>query len=261
MIEKSGIYGSNVGIWSEQDKRLFKLGKFKWAVVRTDCAPTMADFCQSLGAIVIMQFPDEFNTERWPDPGEYAKHCYEVLSHFTQFSNIAILDNEPNVYHTRSGLWYAEEFCRWYRAVLACFRYLDPASYWKLLFPGLCPLPSHNPELWLEINKENVLESDGVAWHTYWQTKAQFEALEYGRNYEFLPGWVQEKGIYIVEYGASSLFLGGEDKIWMYPEFVRRLPDYIKCACLFILGGTDHWRDWWITERIARALGELEVEE
>jgi len=261
MIEKSGIYGSNVGIWSDRDKKLFKLGRFKWAVVRTDTSETMADFCRSLGATVIMQFPDVFNTGRWPDPGDYARHCIEVLSRFVRFSDIVALDNEPNVHPAKCGRWYAEEFCRWYRAVVACFRYHDPGSYWKLLFPPLCPLPWHNPGLWWEINYENVIESDGVALHTYWQTYSQFDDLNFGENYRTLPGYIQEKGVYILEYGSAPNDLDEEDRIEMYPQFIKRLPNYIKCACAFILGGTHHWRDWWITGRIALALRGLKEEE
>jgi len=257
MIEKSGVYGSNVGIWSDRDKKLFKLGRFRWAVVRTDTDVRMADFAKTLGATVIMQFPDEFNTGRWPDPGDYARHCYEVLSRFTRFSNIVTLDNEPNVHPTKCGRWYAEEFCRWYRAVVACFRYLDPASHWKLLFPGLCPLPWHNVGLWYEINEENIVESDGIAWHAYWQTLPQFDSTTYGENYLPVPEYFKAKGLYITEYGVAPGVLDEEDKISLYPEFIKRLPDYVHCACVFILGGTHHWRDWWITERIALALGEL----
>jgi len=261
MIEKSGIYGSNVGLWSERDKELFKLGRFKWAVVRTDTNAIMADFATSLGATVIMQFPDQFNTGHWPPPGDYARFCYDTLTHFSQFSHIAVLDNEPNLHHSKSGRWFAEEFCRWYRAVVACFRYLDPGSHWKLLFPGLVPMPWHNPLLWHDINRENIEESDGVAWHVYWQFQHQFRHLDFGESYKALSDWVIDRGIYITEYGVSPGFLDEDYKVAMYPEFIRSLPYWIRCACLFILGGTDHWRDWWLTERIARALGELEVEE
>jgi len=229
--------------------------------VRTDTNISMADFATSLGATVIMQFPDQFNTGHWPPPGDYAKFCYDTLIHFSQFSNIAVLDNEPNLHYTKSGRWYAEQFCRWYRAVVACFRYLDPGSHWKLLFPGLCPLPWHNWGLWYEINEENIVESDGIAWHTYWQTLEQFDSTAFGENYLPIPEYMKEKGLYITEYGVAPGVLDEEDRISLYPEFITRLPDYVHCACVFILGGTEHWRDWWITERIALALGELEREE
>jgi len=225
--------------------------------VRADTDDEMAAWCQENGLEVIVQMPDHFNKGHPTEPGEYARRSHNILESFIPYSHVAVLDNEPNLPADRCGNWWAERFTRWYRAVAACFRFQDDAGHWRLIMPGLCCAPNRNIDYWLHVGRENYLESDAASAHCYWQNPNQMADPYYGRQYELVRRLYPTKPVYVLEYGNSSPYAGDFDKEVEYKSFVAGLPHYVPAAHLFILGGTETWKHFHLTHRVAEALGRL----
>lgn len=257
MLNLSGIYGANVPSWPERLWRLVGIGEFNWAVVRTDCNPTVARRLRDAGIEVILQLPDGFNRDPHQNPAAWVERCRHAAIEFGEFSHIICLDNEPNLCQGGSGSWYAEQFCRWYRAVLALWRFHDPGGKWTVLFPALSPGTQLHPKLWLDINVENVRESDALASHSYWPGSIPPGVSNLDIFHVVIHDLAPNKDIYILEYGSPSTVVSDEAKAEGYVQFLRRLPPYVKSACMFILGGTPEWHDWFLTDTIARRLGAI----
>lgn len=255
MRDISGIYGANIPQWSEDHWYLVGVGGFKWAVVRTDCDPDVAKTLHEGGIEVILQMYDGFNQAYHRNPAAWVERCRDHAKAFKDFSHIICLDNEPNLCQQNSTPWYAEQFCRWYRAVLALWRFNDPEGRWTVLFPALSPMEHLLPKKWLEINEENIRESDALASHSYWPGTILPRNVYRDLFHEELHGMAPLKDIYILEYGSPDTEFGDEAKVRGYNQFLKSLPNYVKCACAFILGGTPEWSNWFITEKIAQMLG------
>lgn len=253
-IERNGIYGANILFWTEDQWRLVELGRFKWAVVRTDTDPSVAKRCRDLGIKVIMQMPDRFNQGDWPQPAFYAEVCHKALKPFENYSALAVLDNEPNRIDSHASPWFAEEFCRWYRAMVAEFRYQDSSGPWELIHPAMAHTPLLGADYWLEVNRENIRESRGIGVHSYWYTREQLDAPYWGGSWRQVREMYPGQDIYILEYGQLSTTGAVRTIAENEQVFVRGLEDPVQCACRFILGGTQEWRSQWLSESEARAL-------
>jgi len=254
-LAKSGIYGANIPWWDDSLFELVGEGRFKWAVVRTDTSPVMAQRLFYQGLDVVMQFPDTFNRWALPSPGEAARAMLNTLRPFTPFSKIVCLDNEPNLEIDRSSNWYAEEFTRWYRALVAAFRYYDRLCHWQPVFPAIIGHPQRNYDYWLGVNKENILESEYVAVHCYWDRAWHMTEYEHGGLYLRYHGWYPEKKLLILEYNSCKPDVTEAELCQQLPQYLVGLPDYVLCACYFILGGTPEWNKFWLTPAVAKALG------
>jgi len=254
---KSGVYGANITHWQNSHWELLDQGRFTWAIVRSDCDPDIARACHQRDIQVIVQFPDRFNAGDIPHPEEYAEDCILKLHEFAEHSSIAILDNEPNLSAERCSRWWAEEYTRWYRALVACFRYHDRECHWKLVMPAMTGTARYNPLDWIRINRENFDESDSISAHCYWQTPTQMTFRNYGGYHRLLHQYYPVKRIFITEYGNSNPEASPTDRASQYPAYLVTLPDYVTAAFVFILGGTPEWSLFHLTPEIARALGDL----
>jgi hypothetical protein len=210
-----------------------------------------------MGIRVIMQLPDLFNHDPWHDPNSWARECHVVLAPFAPYSDLVCLDNEPNLYLDGSNWWWAGEYTRWFRAVAASFRYWDKACHWKLVFPALCGNPKRNFDGWLKENAENIRECEYTAVHCYWQNKEQLVQEPYGLGYLAYHRAYPDRPLLMLEYGNSADWAGDKEKCAEYPAYVASLPDYVKAACAFILGGTEDWKQFHLTIAQADALGRL----
>lgn len=256
MNPKSGIYLPNDSQLRSGHFDLLRAGQFKWAVARFGFAQGQLEEQTEQGLTIIMQAPDHFSDAPFSDPWAYAAWCYQQLMSYEGISTIAVLDNEPNLDVCRSSLWHAEQFCRWYRAVVAHFRYLDPGSHWRLPFPALVAHPLSNWSAWLAINEENIDESDGLAWHSYWQTPDQMFSPDWAWGFEEASKEFGGPDVYITEYSNSAPDTPGVVQGEQYQQFLKQLPDYVQMAAKFILGGTEVWRSFWLTPEIAQAIVE-----
>lgn len=257
MISKSGIYCPNTKTWQDSERRNIEQGGFTWAVCRTDTSLSEALWLHEHKMTIIMQLPDYFGNNYWSDPGIRAKQILRSLDKFKGVSMCVALDNEPNLAHDGCRNWFAEQFCRWYRALVACFRFYSPGSHWKIIFPGICMAPQRNWQYWIKINSENISESYGLGIHSYWQTESQLneqiQLLRSGLNFANLP----LSNLFVLEYSNSFPEADEQVKINQYTHFIRSLPHAVRCAAMFIGGGTDQWHNFWLTPRLARALSEV----
>lgn len=254
---KSGIYCPNTNRWTDEEKHLITLGNFTWAVCRTDCSVSDVTWLKHQGIEIIMQLPDFFADHCHFDPGTRALLVYRELRPFTPLSHYAVLDNEPNLHQDRCRDWFAEQFCRWYRSVVATFRFYDPGSMWKLIFPGLCLSEERNWRYWLQINQENIRESYAVGMHPYWQGSRQMVDRLQLLGSPKLSYLTLGRSLFCLEYGNSLPGCGETEKITQYTTFINALPEIVTCANLFIAGGTEDWRHFWLTPNIATALSEI----
>jgi len=254
---KSGAYGPNVKEWGATNWQRIRDGKFAWVLVRADSDRAMARRAQEEGLEVVVQFPDHFNTSELLPPGMHAWNCYDRLREFAPYSDLVVLDNEPNLHPEASGDWYAERFTRWYRAVAASFRFFDDAGHWQLIMPAMCPAPGRNLEYWHHINRENFLESEAIGVHCYWQDGNQLGDPRYGRLYAYLHRLYPGKPIYVLEYANSSDYATGEFKAREYAQFIVGLPSYVRAAFAFILAGTEEWQKFFLSDKELAALAKV----
>jgi len=255
--ERSGIYGANVASWSSTQWGLLDTGRFSWVVIRTDCSPEMALLARQRGLKVVMQFPDRFNQHRGDSPAGYAVECHERLKPFAEYSSLAVLDNEPNLIDPKGHWWYADQFCRWYRAVVAEFRYQDPSVPWQIVFPAMASAPQLGFDRWLEVNEENIRESAGVGSHCYWYTREQLTEPYWGGSWRQVAKVYPWQRIFVLEYGVLPPGPEEIEKAQLQADFVRSLEEPVVMAAKFILGGTKEWEPHWLTERQAKALAEV----
>jgi len=253
---KHGIYGSNIFFWPDHHFKLIKDGGFSSVIVRTDTSPDIARSLMQMGYRVIIQTLEDFAGNPWADPRGCAEKYYRRAAPFTNFSDILIIENEPNVFLGRHTRWYAEQFTRYIRAVWAHFKWLDPGSYWKLVSPAMAVPPDREPKMWYDISKDTLELFDYIGVHAYWQFNWQVEHPDWGRQYEFVHDLFPDKEIIITEYGHSHPNASNKDKVESYIEFLTNLPTYVESAHLFILGGTDDWKIFHLNEEIADKLYE-----
>ncbi|MCL5026633.1 MAG: hypothetical protein M1531_09105 [Chloroflexi bacterium] len=256
-IERSGIYGANDIGWPDRLWNLVELGTFRWMVVRADSGPSIAARARAMELKVIVQMPDHFNRGSWDAPGDHAQKCHLALKPFEPFSGLAVLDNEPNLVARKGSRWYAEEFCRWYRAVVAEFRYQDSASPWELIFPGMAMTPLLDIDYWMEVNRENIQESRGIGVHCYWYNRSQLDEPYWGGSWRQVASMYPDRELYILEYGELPPGSLGSGMAQNQADFVADLTDPVVCACKFILGGTKEWQHFFLDEAQAKALAAI----
>jgi hypothetical protein len=256
-MDKNGIYMPNRPWAKLEEWEKFRRAKFKWAVVRTDSSPDMAKLCVEQGAKVIVQLPDHWNRDPFSNPFSWAQECIHAVSGFERYSEIVVLDNEPNLGLSTGTQWHAEEFTRWYRVVAAAFRYLDKACHWKLCFPAICHPHDDLGQYWLRTNVENIQESEYVGIHSYWHNTADFEQT-YGmrevKAYNICPEGLE---YLVLEYGTPDRATSGQRRGVQDTWFLRELPCNALAGCKFILGGTNQWSDFFLSNEEAEALGAM----
>lgn len=256
-MEKNGIYMPNTpncpgDAWSK-----FQKARFQWALVRADVGLEYAKKLCLGGLEVVVQMPDLFNNYPFYDPGIYAMKCARVLEPFASYSNIAVLDNEPNLSGERGTSWWAEQFTRWFRTVMAAFRYYDTACHWQLCFPGLCHPWTPDGSYWLQVGEENVLESEWVGIHSYWWSDAEFQASAGQREVKVYTGMFPQAKFLVLEYGDSSPDTSPARLARQDVSFLKTLPHQVHAGCKFILHGTKDWSRYFLTDEEAEALGKL----
>jgi len=251
-----GIYGANVPWWDEHHFGLIERGGFTSVIVRTDTSPDVARRLYDAGYRVIIQTLEDFAGNCWANPWACALKYFNRASPFAPFSNTLIIENEPNIQVGRDTWWYAQQFTRYIRAVWAFFKWLDPASHWKLVSPAIAPRISPDSFDWYRTAFEVFNFFDYIGVHCYWQDDWQRENLRWGKQYEFLHELFPAKKIIISEYGNSLPEASWEKRADDYVKFLSNLPEYVDCAFLFILGGTQDWNIFHLNEGIADKLRE-----
>lgn len=258
MNDRNGIYMPNLDYIPSKAQARFDTAKFQWAVVRSDSAPSIAQWCTRRGARVIMQLPDHFNHYPPMDPFHYARICLRALQPFEPFSIQVCLDNEPNLAAIHGGRWFAEEWTRWIRAVHANFRWLDKACHWQLVYPAICHPHTNLGQYWIETSIEPMRKCDYVGVHVYWPGHDDYQDGLAIRQIQAYLGRLDGSNILVLEYGDGDFLTPDATEADDYTDFVSTAPDQVKACCKFILSGTTEWEDFFLTDLQAERLGAIE---
>ena len=172
------------------------------------------------------------------------------------------IHNEPNHCAGIEGWGHEFEhianFQCWYMAVYWLLRREFPHEF-ATCYPGLANGDAHNDFEWYLRSGRALEVSDYVGVHTYWQGEHHLDwtwGLRYAQHFRrFTP-----ERMMITEYGDSSFAGHGFDASEeararrVYEWLVRVRQNRVAGAFWFILGGTEDWRGFRLTERIAEAM-------
>jgi len=251
-----GIYGANSPWWDEHLFGLIERGGFSSIIVRTDTSPDVARRLYDAGYKIIIQTIENFAGNCWANPYDCALKYFHRATPFAAFSNVLIIENEPNISLGRHTWWFAQQFTRYIRAVWAVFKWLDPGSHWTLVSPAMAVPLDRDPFEWYRTSQHALELFDIIGVHCYWQYDWQRESADWGKQYEALHDIFPNKKIMITEYGNSLPEASWEKRADDYVKFLSDLPDYVESAYLFILGGTQNWNIFHLNEAIADRLKE-----
>lgn len=168
--------------------------------------------------------------------------------------------NEPNLDPALAG--YSEgwgptrddfvAFAAWARDVLAGLRAACPHA--RFMFPGNA-IPHNYIRFW-EVCKDTIREFDAWGVHCYWQYDHHLDPY-WGACYQMAHAMAPEMPLYVTEFGDSTPGRGITGKLQRYIEWYGALPAYVRGSACFILGGTDDFAGFNLTEDACRVIGEL----
>jgi len=253
---KHGVYGANVPWWDERHFGLIERGGFTSVIVRTDTSPDVARRLYDAGYRVIVQTIEDFAGNCWANPYDCALKYFHRAAPFASYSNMLVIENEPNLFLGRHTRWFAEQFTRYIRAVWSIFKWLDPGSHWKLISPAMAVPLDRDPHIWYSIARDTLELFNYIGCHCYWQAAWQRDSNDWGRQYLMLHDLFPNKEIIITEYGNSNPAASWEKRASDYIAFLEKLPDYVESAHVFILGGAEDWNMFHLNEALCDKLCE-----
>lgn len=253
----NGIYGPNLPDWPEDCFERIKLGRFKWAIVRLDTDPAIAERLQRMGLTVIVQAPDTFNREN-DRPWKLAEELWERALPFHKWASWICLDNEPNLNCERNNWWWAGQFTRWYRSLQSDFRYWDSwTGYWRIIHPALCQAKGSNWENWLQTGIENWRDADAISAHSYWQTDDTYLSPDFGSSWKAIHAAFPNKPLFITEYAPDMIWLTPRERAIRMQRYLMDTEGHAQASCYFILDGTPEWKRYFLSRDAAIELGAM----
>jgi len=254
----NGIYGANIADWPEELYEKVKLGGFKWAIVRLDTQPQVAERLYRMGLKLIIQAEDVFN-QRDVAPWIIAQELWERAKPFHPWAEWICLDNEPNLNCTRNNWWWAGQWTRWYRSLQSDFRYLDSwTGWWKILHPALCQADGSNWSEWFATGRENWIDADGISAHSYWQTDDTYDSIRFGQSWRAIAAEFPHKKLFITEYAPDMIWLTPQERARRMAKFIIETVGFAEAGFYFILGGTTEWKRYWLSRETAIELGRMD---
>ena len=251
------LYGPNRPHWEPSTYVRLRRSGVRRVVWRTDSDVVAPHQLHNLGVDVVAQAPDRFGDRAYTDPTNAVGDAWTVVSRTCWPGTPVVLDNEPQRRSDRAGQWYAEQYTRYLRAVHARWRWIDHEGHYPLVTPGLATGPDRNGRTWHQVGSENLLEAAGIGLHAYWEDSPSADAPEFGCPWELLPPAGDGKPLWILEFGNTRRGFTHEDHLPEYERWLRRLPDTVQLAALFLLDGTTDWPQYEISDRVLDWLANL----
>lgn len=258
------------GLITDADARLFWRGQFNAAKLMWYADPESVLMLADRGAEHFMvRLPDStLATGRIPSYQDYARECVETVQKFydTGITDYQ-LDNEPNLQAWGAGEYWEYQ---WYIAqVITEMRSALPRD----VRIGLAPLAwtALSDELktsWLNALIDVAKRCDFVCVNSYWQSTTGTSILweQFGGNAAAIARWLPKKPVVVAEYGTSisartvppapppeavEALMTAQYPIWL--AWARSV-GYIEAAYAFILGGTDDWSGFRLTDPVVKAM-------
>jgi hypothetical protein len=184
---------------------------------------------------------------------EFTNAMFPVLESLRPYTKKFEIWNEPNHAAGVEGYDNSDEsaraFAAWYEPT---FRTLKASMPWaELGFPGLANGPAHRDLRWLDICRDQILMSDWLGCHCYWQfdnhlsTTWGMRHIHYHKRFPDLP-------IHITECGDSTPSLDEDTMARRMVEYYSNLYayPYLQSASAFIASSPDPtWNPFtWATE-------------
>lgn len=242
-----GIYGPNRPQWDDADYDAIAAAGVRHVLARSDCDREVFEELVGLGVEVYVQVTDYFARFSWLPPGARADELYFSIRQKLPHGGYVILDNEPDLGHGHQAQWYAEQWCRWYRALYNEFRFWDHEGRYRLIMPGLtAPLDEARLAWWM-VGAENVAGHTGVGIHVYWG-EHQLADFEEQREMTFtLREMAGRLPLYCLEFGSPASAGDWERRVREYAYFGRFFTPTVAVGFPFILNPTPDWSPYAIS--------------
>jgi hypothetical protein len=165
------------------------------------------------------------------------------------------IGNEPN--HPAEWSKALDEWLDWFDSVLAQYREWFPKA--KFVFPGMAvryDIPGNSPQEWYFACRDAVNACDYAGVHCYWQHDNQ-TSEQWGELYIYMRR-LTPRPIIVTEVGDSTPGRSATEKARLYVQWARKAGNEIVGSAVYILGGTDDWREFELDEAACRILGTRE---
>lgn len=261
--EKLGIYAPNTQDWSQRALNILEDDTFSWVVLREDQSKAKAEWLHHLGKRIILQATDHFNGDPHQAPGRIARELWALAQGFREYAAKIVLDNEPNYQPQGQDRWFAEQYARYYRALVAYWQWLDDGSRWELVSPAFVWSPFHNPLYWQQVLATTIYAPNMGA-HSYWQTLSQRQSPDWALPWRKATRPYRNSDVFVLEMGCTNPMLTPVQRAQEEITFIRENVAEVVMLTRFILEGTSEWQFHFLTDdqlELYRQLANEEIPE
>ncbi len=191
---------------------------------------------------IVRLYDDRIHRDSYPSPAAFVAKMAPIIKRLKPYATKFEIHNEPNhvdgIEGWGSGDAQARAFRDWYAKVLSALKKACPWA--KFGFPGLALNHPHRDLVWLDICRKEILASDWLGCHTYWQYGNMMNddwGLRFKRYHERFPNMPIE----ITEFGNSTPDLPREQIAQQYAQYYQALNKYpyLGSASAFIASSPD----------------------
>lgn len=252
------------------DLCLYKSGGFKTALLMWYHTPDDVARVREAGAehIVVRLWDSEFagadGRKYLPSFTDYA---HRAVSTIRAFYSLGVrdfqMDNEPNITWPEHGQneW---SYQWWANLALPVIRSLTTGMQYRLGFAPMSLATEHGPNRWYSACRALMGRFDFIAAHAYWQAERHITSAQFGGFPFTVHQYAPDKPILVTEWASSiSQTNPAPDRerreqimVEQYPVWLAwaRTQPYIEAAHCFLIGGTQDWYGFKLTERIVEAM-------
>ena len=266
---RAGVHLANDGRVTDEHLQLIRNLYMVKGMIRLDCDWDEIDYWRLSGhlrydcdVVLRLFFPGRL------EAGEFvaraARKLPNVINALAPRTCYIEIHNEPNHAEGIEGwgkeIEQAKDFAAWYAEVLRCLR---ERGFERLGFPGLAVGEgNHGERTWAMENALNMMRSDWVGVHCYWQWPEDIENIELGKNWQWYRRSLRRKRIIVTEAGNSGCdgSMGApspEEQADQYVRWCQLADGEVEGVAFFILGGSDDWAGFRLYPETVQALAAV----
>jgi len=265
-----GLHGRNDKYWTEDEYEMawtakietFKMMSFTDNMVfeRLRCDNPDIEF-------IVRLYDDRMGKHGHPPAEEFVARMSPIIERLHPYATKFEIHNEPNHVAGIEGWGPTDDDARSFRDWYDMVRFdLKAAHSWaKFGFPGLALNYPHRDMAWLDICRDEILDSDWLGCHTYWQYNNMMSD-GWGLRFKHYHGHFPDMPIEITEFGDSTPGLIPSDMASRYVRYYQELNKYpyLRSASAFIASSPDpQWAPFcWMDENgtmkpVVQAVGDM----
>jgi len=240
-----GLHGRNDVRFKNMDYDIFKRARIETAVMMSFTEGSAFDGLLGLNQymqFIVRLYDDRIGSGGYIPQEQFVERMSPEIERLKPYTDMFQIHNEPNHVAGIEG-WgatdaHAYNFAHWYKNVLRMLRERFPWA--KFGFPGLALNWPHRDLPWLEICEREILDSDWLGCHCYWQYDNMYNE-NWGMRHTRYHARFPDKTIYITEFGNSTPGLPDHVMAEEYANYYKQLQyyDYIASASSFIATSPD----------------------